>query len=191
MVGRADSEYFILALVELLIRKKAALADQWFGQVVATYPDESSRFLKRKQDQFHNPVGHTLAEHTEALLDQLIGPMDQEKITASLDRIVRIRAIQDFSASQALAFIPTLKGIVRRQFSKELAKGDMAEELRQLEERLDQVLLMAFDVFMSVRQRVYEIKCEEVKRLYYQVIRRADIVVPLPQQEEPDLTPVK
>lgn len=178
-----------MALSDLLKHKKATLADQWFNQAVATYPDESASFLKRKKDQFQNPVGHTLAEHTEAILEQLIGPLDWEKVAASLDRIVRIRAIQDFSASQALAFIPTIKGIVRRELARDLAKQDMSEELRQFEERLDQVLLMAFDIFMSVRQRVYEIKCEEVKRLYYQVIRRADIMAPIPQQEEPDLKP--
>jgi hypothetical protein len=180
-----------LALAELLSRKKASLADQWFGQAVATYPDESATFLKRKHDQFQNPVGHTLAEHTEIILEQLIGAMDRETVAKSLDRIVRIRAIQDFSASQALVFIPTLKGLVRKELAKELAKENLGEELFQFEERLDQVLLMAFDIFMSVRQRVYEIKSEEVKRLYYQVIRRADILCPMPQQEEPDLMPEK
>lgn len=180
-----------MALAEILKRKKASLADQWFNQAVATYPDESANFLKRKKDQFQNPVGYTLAEHTEAILDQLIGPMDLEQVAASLDRIVRIRAIQDFSPSQALAFIPTLKGLVRRELGKETAQAELAEELRQLEERLDQVLMMAFDIFMSVRQRVYEMKAEEVKRLYYQVLRRADVVCPIPQQEEPDLQPEK
>ena len=176
-----------MALAKLLIRKKASLVDQWFSQVVATYPDQSASFLKRKKDQFQNPVGHTLAEQTEAIFDQLTGDMDREKIQASLDRIVRIRAIQDFTPSQALAFIPSLKAIIAQGLGQEIDKQGLGQELRLLEQRLDEVLLMAFDVFMSVRQRIYEMKSEEVKRLYYQVLRRADVVCPIPQQEEPDL----
>jgi hypothetical protein len=180
-----------LALTDLLSRKKETLVDQWFNQVVATYPDESASFLKRKQDQFHNPVGHTLSRETEALFAELAGGMDREKIVASLDRIVRIRAIQDFTPSQALGFIPALKTIVWRELGKEIGQQGLTGELRALEGRIDELLLLAFDVYMTVRQRIYEMKTEEIKRLYYQVIRRADILCPIPQQEEPDLPPGK
>jgi hypothetical protein len=182
---------FILALADFLSRKKDALVDQWFSQVVATYPDESARFLKRKQDQFQNPVGHTLARETEAIFAQLLGEMDRDKVAASLDRIVRIRAIQDFTPAQALGFIPSLKDIVWRELAKHKDQPGLVEEMRGLEARIDEVLLLAFDVYMSVRLRIYEMKAEEVKRLYYQVIRRADILCPIPQQEEPDLPPGK
>ncbi|MFH1035672.1 MAG: RsbRD N-terminal domain-containing protein [Pseudomonadota bacterium] len=180
-----------MALADILSRKQEALVDQWFSQVVATYPDESASFLKRKQDQFHNPVGHTLARETEAIFAELIGSMDQAKVTASLDRIVRIRAIQDFTPAHALAFIPALKDILWQELAKQKDQTGLAEEMRGLEGRIDQVLLLAFDVYMSVRQRIYEMKSEEIKRLYYQVIRRADILCPIPQQEEPDLPPAK
>ncbi len=183
----ADVEIFILALTEILSRKRETLVDQWFSQAVATYPDESARFLKRKKDQFHNPVGHTLALETDALFTELLGDMDQQKIQASLDRIVRIRAIQDFCPSLALGFIASLKAIIWRELGDQIRQQGLAEEMRGLEGRLDQVLLMAFDVFMAVRQRIYEMKAEEVKRLYYQVIKKADILCPIPQQEEPDL----
>ncbi|CAO0822175.1 RsbRD N-terminal domain-containing protein [Desulfarculales bacterium] len=187
----ADVEIIILALTEILSRKREALVDQWFSQVVATYPDESASFLKRKKDQFQNPVGHTLAKETDILFGELVGDMDREKILASLNRIVRIRAIQDFSPTQALGFIPSLKTLIWHELGQQIAQKGLAEEMCALEGRLDQVLLMAFDVFIEVRQRIYEMKAEEVKRLYYQVIRRADILCPIPQQEEPDLPPTK
>lgn len=180
-----------MTLSELLSRKKDTLVEQWFSQAVATYPDESARFLKRTKDQFHNPVGFTLARETEVLFAELLGEMDRDKVQASLDRMVRIRAIQDFTPSQALGFIPALKELLWHATAKEAGQPGLAEEMRALERRIDNLLLMAFDVYMSVRQRVYEMKSEEVKRLYYQVIRRADILCPIPQQEEPDLAPEK
>lgn len=178
-----------MALADLLSRKRETLVDQWFSQAVTTYPEESAGFLKRKKDQFQNPVGFTLAKEADELFGELLGSMDPDKLRASLDRIVRIRAIQDFTPTQALGFIPSIKALIWQELGKEIAKQGLAEEVRALEGRVDQVLLMAFDIFMAVRQRIYEIKSEEVKRLYYQVIRRADILCPIPQQEEPDLAP--
>lgn len=179
------------AFTDLLNRKKSSLVDQWFNVAVSTYPEESARFLKRKKDQFHNPIGFNLAQQTETLFDLLVSGVDQEQAAKSLDQIVRLRAIQDFSPSEALGFILAIKPVVRNELGKEIAQAGLQKDLEAFEFEVDRMMLLAFDLFMACRERIYEIKANEVKSLYYQIIRRADVLCPIPQQLEPDLAPDK
>ena len=102
-------------LKQCLIEKKPAILKKWFDAVVETYPNETSAFLKKQKAQFTNPVGFTLSEGTEHLFDALLRGMLPDTVSRFLDSIVRIRAIQEFTPSEAVAFIFQLKQIVRQE----------------------------------------------------------------------------
>jgi hypothetical protein len=138
-------------------RRDAVLAE-WLARTLETYPQETSRFLRGVKDQFRNPVGHIIRDGLQVLVDELFGAMDRARILPALDGIVRIRAVQDFSASQAVAFVFLLKKILRHE-----AAG---EELERLEARVDDLALAAFDVFMQCREKICEIRVEEARRRY-------------------------
>src|SRR5512141_760092 len=99
-------------LKQHLIEHKSAIQKKWFDAVVDTYPSETSGFLKKQKAQFANPVGYTLAEGLDGLFEALLRELIPETVKTFLDGIVRIRAIQEFSPSEALAFIFQLKKIV-------------------------------------------------------------------------------
>jgi len=94
-----------------------------------------------------------------------------------LDEVVRIRAIQKFSPSQALAFIFLLKRAIRVEWSG-AASGSMAKdrisELEDLDTRIDRTALQAFDVYLGYRKRVYELRVNEVKRSVAGLIERVN-----------------
>src|SRR5574341_843796 len=98
--------------------------------------------------------------------------MDADKITPLLDGVVRMRAVQDFSASQAVAFVFLLKKVLR----EELPCGMEAEQdggaLATIEGRIDEMALLAFDLFMQCRERLYETRANEVKRRFWLLERR-------------------
>jgi len=141
---------------DLLARSKSAVVDEWFDRTIQAYPSQTSMFLRSGKDPFRNPVGHTLREGLAALFDELIGEMDRSRVTAALDSIVRLRAVQDFSPSQALAFPFQLKSILR-----ERAQG---EELARLESRIDELALAAFDLYAACREQLHEIKANQARR---------------------------
>ena len=94
--GRRPNGISEMKLKTLLAKHKSALISRWVDAIVETYPPETAKFLKNKKDQFHNPVGHTIVAETQNLFDQVLEGVDREKVTPFLDRIIRIRAIQEF-----------------------------------------------------------------------------------------------
>ncbi|HXY61362.1 MAG TPA: RsbRD N-terminal domain-containing protein, partial [Nitrospirota bacterium] len=117
-------------LKQKLVEKKQTIVKKWFDAVADSYPDQTSGFLKKQKAQFTNPVGYTLAEGLDGLYESLLQGMIPDKISTFLDGIVRIRAIQEFTPSEAVAFIFQLKKIVRQELGNEIAQQQrMIEEL--------------------------------------------------------------
>ncbi len=182
-------------LQELLKAKSETILEHWFDLIIATYPAESVQYFKRTKDAFQNPVGHTIHREMKAVFDELLTGLDRERVSPFVDRIVRIRAVQDYAPSQAVGFVLGLKQVVRKALAKELeaaagARG-LLDQLTDFESRVDELALIAFDIYMACRQKIYEIQAQEVKSMYYNVLRRADILCPIPEQEEPDMPPEK
>lgn len=153
----------IVVLEHLLSQKRAAILERWFKLILDTYPADSLRFFKHEKDRFANPVGYTISLEIEVLYDELLRGMDSDKLSASLDNIIRIRAVQDFSPRQAIAFVFLLKKAVRVELEREIRKNQLFEELLKFESRIDELALLAVDIYMKCREKIYEIRVNEVK----------------------------
>ena len=151
-------------LTELLAARKNAIVKAWLARAFQTYPGNTSRFLAQENDPFRNPVGHTLKAAFPLLLDELHGEMNASRITPVLDGVIRIRAVQDFTAGQAVAFVFLLKKVLREELRSEIQSDREGEGLAAIEGRIDQMALLAFDLFMKCRERMYEIKANEARR---------------------------
>ena len=142
--------------MEALARRRGAIVAEWFERTIESYPDQSSRFLRGEKDPFRNPVGHTLREGLAVLFDELLAGMDSSRITAALDSIVRIRAVQDSTPSQAVGFLFLLKRILREE--------EPEMEPAEIDTRIDGMILLAFDLYMKCREKIYEIRAAEAQR---------------------------
>lgn len=164
-----------------LVEKKSAILERWFDKVIETYPADASGFLKNKKRQFANPVGYTLSRGLENLLDLLLeeGEMDFEKISPVLDGIIRIRAVQDLAPSQALAFVFHLKKVIREELGRETAPS---EETAALESRIDALALISFDLYMKCREKIYDLKANELRNMTFRLLQKANLVCEIPDQ---------
>ncbi len=162
----------------LLEKKRKSIIKKWFDVAINTYPLDTSRFLNTKKDNFANPVGSTLSHGMEVLFDELVKGPDREKVMSVLDPIVRIRAIQDFSPSKALAFLLSLKKIVREILQKEIksSKGKFDKDLIAFDQKVDELLLFAFDIFMACREKIFDLKANEEKSKVYKAFKRAGLI---------------
>lgn len=165
-------------LMEALAARKSAIVDEWLVRTLKTYPESTSRFLAQEKDPFRNPLGHTLKEALPALFDELLGPMDAGRLATLLDGIVRIRAVQDFTAGQAVAFIFLLKKVIREELKSEIQQHSGGNGLSAVEGRIDEMALLAFDLFMQCREHLYEIKVNEAKRRTYLLERMQERTSP-------------
>jgi hypothetical protein len=153
-----------MSLTKLLAQKREEILDAWLASILDTYPADSAAFMKRQPNRFANPVGYTLAQETGVLFDHLLGDGDTDLAASALERINKIRAVQDFSASEAVAFVFFLKGAVRNVLSRELADGRLTAELLALESKIDDMALMAFDGYMQCREKIFQIRCDSIRR---------------------------
>jgi hypothetical protein len=144
---------------------RQAIVREWLARVLADYPEQSSRFLLGELDPFRNPVGRALRDGLPVLLDEIAGGFDLARVTSVLDEIVHIRAVQDFSASQAVGFLFLLKPVLRKQL------GGAA--LETLERRIDELALLAFDLYVRCREKAAEIRVQEARRRVYLLERAA------------------
>lgn len=149
---------------------RSTIVDKWFARLLETYPESTTRFLSQERDPFQNPVGNNLKKGLSDLFEGLVKSVDMASLTPVLDGIVRIRAVQDFAASQALVFPFLLKQIIRTELAADVRR--YSNELSVLEARIDELALLAFDLFVKCREQVYELKVNEIKRRSF-ILERA------------------
>jgi hypothetical protein len=136
------------------------ILEQWIAETIQSYPPSATPFLAGEDDPFRNPVGHTLRESLTALFEQLQGDMDTDRIATALDAIIRIRAVQDLTASQAVGFVFLLKPILLElQPERNPVLLDVL-----LNDRIDRLALMAFDKYMQCREQLADIRVNEGRR---------------------------
>ena len=163
-------------LEKILAQKKSDIIKNWFDLTVRTYEPDTAQFLKSNKDQFTNPVGGMMRSSLNGLLDQLIHGMDHKSVSAHLDPIIRIRAAQNFTASNATAFILSLKKVLRDNLTKELRDSSLAAEFIAIESRIDQLCLMAFDIYMQCREKIFQISANETRNRTFRAFERAGLI---------------
>ena len=158
-----------MTLAELLLKNQDAIIGRWLDHALATYAADASAVFKRQKDPFANPIGHGLRVGTRNIFEALLrgmdlGKMDLEKIHQDLYEMVKIRAVQQFSASEAVGFVFHLKEAVRAELAEAVKDPRFCREWAKLESQIDQIALAAFDLFVQCREQVYELRVNEVKR---------------------------
>jgi len=162
-----------MKLQNLLAGKKASVVRRWLELIQGTYPGETSVYLKKGEAPFRNPVAETFAASADALVSALAGEMDRAEVLKALDGIVRIRAVQEFSAQQAVAFVFLLKPAIRGELEKQVGEHGLYSELLDLESRIDALALMAFDIYSRCREKVYEIRANDLKRRTHRLLEKS------------------
>jgi hypothetical protein len=164
-------------LVPFLSAKSPAILEKWLDILLGSYFPETAQFLKKEKDPFSNPVAHQLTRGLTDLLAVLVEDKDVEAARTALDEIIRVLALQEKAPSQALAFIFHLKQVLREELAAELQDLTLAPEMVDLESRIDGLALLGFDGYMQRREKLCELKVNEVKARVSGLLRRAGIEI--------------
>lgn len=159
---------------EISRRYKKDVANKWTEMVFATYPLETTGFLRTKNDPFTNPVAHMTREAAGTLFDAIAGEeMDPEAVKAAIDRFVKLRAVQKFAPSQSMAVFYAMKPVLREMLLPEMREKGQLDAYLDMESRLDTIALLAFDIYMKARETVAESRIKEIRNQYAQLARWA------------------
>jgi hypothetical protein len=174
-----------MALEHFLAQNRAAILERWNHLIVETYPPNTSRFLRRERDRFINPVGYTIFQEIGVLYEELLGEMDVDRISGSLENIMKIRSVQDFSPSEGVVFVLLLKKTIREKLGSEISHVRIFEEWSTLESKIDRMALLAFDIYMKCREKICEIRVNEAKaerEMAFRLLERMNVMKGEPEE---------
>ena len=162
-------------LEDFLAANKTTILKRWLELILDAYPPDSRKFFASQKNRFANPVGANLSEGLEGLFDGLVQGVDSESDSFSefLDKIVRIRAVQDFSAAKAVGFVFFLKTAVRETLRKGTLDNKTFQELLEFESRIDSLSLLAFNIYMQCRETIFEMRATEIRARVSRILDRA------------------
>jgi len=143
---------------------------RWIDHTIEGYPQETVKFLRSKTDPFANPVGAGLREGLAELLDGLIRGVEPESLSSALDRVIRVRAVQDFAPSAAVSFVFDLKDLVREALGVTNADGEKSMDM--IGNRIERLGLIAFDVYMGCREQMWAIRAQEIRNQSVGIMER-------------------
>ncbi len=152
-----------MALADLLLRSEATILKGWVDLILQTYPADDATLMGKEKNRFTNPVGSTISREIEILFKNLCQGSPLEKCDASLDSILKIRSVQDFSPSEAVGFVFLLKRAIEETLKNEISKGSIMDEWLKFEAKIDKLALRAFDIYMGCREKVCEIRINQAR----------------------------
>jgi hypothetical protein len=164
-----------MELKQALRQHHTQLLRQWFTATINTYPSQAAKILGKNADRFDNPVGAVTRETLEEVLTLLAEDPSRDVLETALDPVIRIRAVQAFSAADAVSFIFFLKSIGTEVLGSALA--------RELDPLVDRLALAGFNRFMKCKEEIFLLKAMESKRRIHSAFERAGLVSELTEQE--------
>ncbi|MCI5150843.1 MAG: hypothetical protein D3916_15920, partial [Candidatus Electrothrix sp. MAN1_4] len=133
----------------------------WVERALDSYI--SSNFFKQTEDQFANPVGANIRAGLTSIFQLLLTEAEPQHFVEPLDQVIRIRAVQEFTPSQAVAPILDLKWVVKQVLSRDEQGRTLLLELIPFDREVDKIALMGFDMYMNCRDRLYQARIRELK----------------------------
>lgn len=176
-------------LSEMLAQKKDAVARRWLDMIVASYPEDHRRFLTGEKDGIRNPVGAALKKATRGIVEGLLAGEEASQLAPLLDEVIRIRAVQDFTPSEVVAFVFALKRALWEEAGVACATVERMRELARIEARIDGLALAAFDAYTRARERLSDVRVNEMKRRVYLLERMHPVADREPSDPAPEGLP--
>lgn len=169
----------------LLGQKKDDILARWFDLTLATYAPETAVLWKKQKDPFANPVAHRFRIGMSGILDELAasgGTPSAAVYEPFLDEIIRVRAVQDFTPAQAVAFIYLLKQACRDVLWEDVSENGRFTELFELESRIDVLGLISLDIYCKCREKLFQLRIDQINTQYSRLLKRAGLVCDFAQE---------
>ena len=148
-------------LAEAFRNYREKIVRKWVEYTLSTY--KSSEFFIREKDKFSNPTGANIREGLEKLFDLMSKGADPEEFKKPVEQIIRLRAVQEFTPAQAVAPLNAVKHITRDILAADKERSVFIKDLYDFEFAVDLAVLAAFDIYMESRERLYQVRINELK----------------------------
>lgn len=171
---------------EFFFSVRDTILEEWVNAIFATYPLQTTGFLRSVKDPFTNPVADMTREAASTVYEAVSGwDKKPAEVRAAIDRFIHLRAVQTFLPSQAMLVFYLLKPLLRKHVMPAMQQAGKLKDYLEAESRLDTIVLLGFDMYSKSREVVAENRINEIKNQHAQLVRWAQRVggAPLPSDE--------
>lgn len=161
---------------KFLLDNHASIANQWVQAIVGTYAEEGAKFFGGSTNQFANPAGHTFRNNIEKMYLLLVKEWNADVCSKELDGILRIRAVQGFTPSVALSFLPALKEIVYRELVKSGQLEAADTSLHDWNTLVDRLTMLGFDLYLNCREVLWQQKANQLYSRTHKLLEKANLL---------------
>ncbi|MFA5079092.1 MAG: RsbRD N-terminal domain-containing protein [Dehalococcoidia bacterium] len=153
-----------MSLNNQLLQKKDAILRKWLCMIYEPFGPSVSLPRAEDGDRFTDPVGYTISRNAAFILNALIQGDDPETSRVYLERIIKIRAVQDLTPAQATSFMSDLKTVIRSQVTNQTMKLQPAEEVSELDKRIDRLGHIADEIYIEKKRQIRELAIKHTKK---------------------------
>ena len=166
-------------------------AQEWLACTLRTYPEPTGGLLREAGSPFRNPVGSTLRAALVGLTRELFGGFDRQRVTALIDTVVRLRAVQNFPPAEVTEFVPLARRAVNRLVeagTPRLGAGTLDVVSARIDDLLpiaDECLARCRDDLRAIGERAARRRVFVSERIHARAAVRADDGPPAFRGETP------
>ncbi len=145
-------------------QEKPEILREWYEIVIDSFPQKSRRIITLNEDRFTNPMGYTLHEGMQQILETVVSQSSPADLDEALGKIIKVKAIQDKQPNDGLEFLFALKKVIRQYgnaFSENFTEN---RALFEVEDLIDLIILKAHLIFVESREKISELKVREVEK---------------------------
>lgn len=173
-----------MTLSELAKENKEILLQKWMDVFYNAYPLGSTGFVRTSKDEFTNPIGIITEKSLDVLFDAVIGlEVEPQNVHEAIDKLIQLRAVQDMSPSKAVGPLAQIKLILKDGPFQACLKENkdsrrlpyLFEDFFIVEARVDSLILMALDMYSRDREKIFNLRVEEIHRNQSQLVRWAKV----------------
>lgn len=165
-------------------QEKDTLLQKWVDKYYAAYPLGSTGFIRTSTDKFKNPIGIITQTSLSTLYDAAIGEdIEFSDVHNALNELVKLRAVQEMPPSRAVGPMAQLKTLFKEEVFDSLVKNNNNSKVLQeifegfftVAARIDSLLLLSMDLYSADREKVFNLRVEEIHRSQSQITRWAKL----------------
>lgn len=173
-----------MLFLDTVKQNKPVLLQKWVDKYYAAYPLGSTGFIRTSTDRFQNPIGIITQTSLNTLYDAAIGEdIELSDVHKALAELVQLRAVQEMPPSRAVGPMAQLKSLFKEEVFDNLVKEnkdpkifqEIFEEFFTVEARIDGLLLLSLDLYAADREKVFNLRVEEIHRSQSQITRWAKL----------------
>ena len=165
-----------MTLTDLLAEKKTIIVERWLNRVLEDYPSDTQSFFRENKSPYSNPIGVTLRKGMEEIIAQIQRPLSVEEARATLEPVMKIRAVGNLPSSGGDDFILPLGEIVSEIVKEEKRKDLLGREFLDLNSNISRLALLGRNLYSECREKVNQLRIKEREKRAGEVQgRRAEV----------------